>query len=164
MTVQARPIKRLYTMEDEEMQTRAQTMHSNLLIDLAAFTAKFSWFDAAFILSFLTDITTAKNYELDMQVVNLIKVLTADLKASTDEGMRALDLLDIYARIAYPTDITQQRVFGQKMWEKARNDQQKMYKALKMAHNLANAAPYKAALLAASMQQTDIDNLLTAWK
>jgi hypothetical protein len=161
MTLQALHVKRLYTCEDEAMQTRAQLFHSNLTTDLAAFTAKFPWLDAAWLLSFLATITTAKNFQLDYTVQNILKVLTEDIEASMAEGMKGLDTLDIYARVAYPDSRAKQRVFGQDHWEKARGDQEKMKSALKSAHSLADAAPYKAALLAAGMPQASIDALGT---
>jgi hypothetical protein len=76
MSILAKTLVRLYRLEDEEMQTRAQTMHANLLIDLALFTAKFPWLDTAYALSFQSDITTAVNFQLDNEVKDLIKVLT----------------------------------------------------------------------------------------
>jgi len=161
MNLQAKTITRLYRMEDELMLTRAQTMHDNLAADLAAFTAKFPWLDATYVLSFQTDITTALSYLPDAASVNQIKVLTEDVNASVAEGMKALDTLDIYARVAYPNAPAKQRVFGQDNWDKARNDQEKMSKALKLANSFADTAPYKAALIAKGMVQADIDVLLT---
>lgn len=161
MVLIAKPVIRLYRMEDELMQTRATTMHGNLTDDLAAFQALFPWIDAAFLASFLADINTAKNFPLDGASTGSIKVLTEDLDTSVAEGMKELDRLDVYARLAYPDSPAKQRIFGQDKWEKARNDQQKMCKALKLAHSFANQVPYKTALLAEGMTQANIDNLLT---
>lgn len=161
MTVIAKPIVRLYHMPDEDMTTRAQTMHDNLDTDIADFTAKFPGINGGFVTSFATDITTAKNFMSDTAVVNMIKVLTEDLEASVEEGMRALDALDVYAREAFDDSPAKQRVFGQDTWAKARNDQQKMVKALKLAHSFANVDPYKSALIAEGMTTGDIADLLT---
>ncbi len=161
MTIQAKPIKRIYTMEDELMLTRAQTMHDNLAADVADFQAKFPWLDVAFIASFLTDITTAASYPLDGAVVNNIKVLTEDVAASMVEGMKALDTLDVYARVAYRDSLARQRVFGQNNWDKARNDQQKMVDALELAYGFASVVPYNTDLQAKGMSVADIDSLNT---
>lgn len=143
------------------MLTRAQVKHDLLEDDLPSFTTKFPNITATWRTSFETDITTALNFQSDAAVVNIIKVLTEDLESTVDEGADALDTLDIYARVAYPNSPAKQRVFGQDKWEKARNDQQKMSKALKLAHSFANAEPYKTALLAAGITSPAIDSLLT---
>ena len=153
---------RNYTMEDEEMQVRAKTKYDLLLAgDLAAFTAKFPWFDAAYIASFLADINTAKAFPPDGAIMSNIKVLTEDIGTSMTEGMRALRTIDIYAQLTYKTETAKQRVFGQDRWDAARNDQEKMRTALEVCYGFANGAPYKAALMGKGLTQPDIDALNT---
>jgi hypothetical protein len=145
----------------EAMQTRAQVFHGNLTDQLADFQAKFPWIDAPYLLSFNSDIATSKSFQIDQSVQNSLRVITEDINASVAEGMRGLDGLDIYARLAFPDSRAKQRVFGQDTWDKARDDQEKMISALTLANSFADAAPYKAALLAKGMTQGDIDNLAT---
>lgn len=152
---------RQYTMEDEQMQTRATTMHGNAVNDMADFNLKFPWFDGTFLASVETDITTAMAFQTDDMVVDAIKVLTEDVRTSMNEGMRALDSLDVYARLAYPDSPARQRVFGQDNWVKARNDQQKMVNALEHAFLYANQNPYLTNLTAKGMDPADIAALET---
>lgn len=161
MTLKSKPIIRLYSMPDENMTTRAQTKHDLLVDDLADFTAKFPFIDMVWVNSYQSDITTAINYQSDTVQVNLIKVLTEDVQTSVAEGMKALDTLDIYAKLAFPDSPAKQRVFGQDNWDKARNDQQKMVKALKSAHTFADEAAYKTALTGKGYTLPEIAALLT---
>ncbi len=157
----AKKVDRLYTMQDELMQTRAQVMHDNLAADLADFTPHFPFVTALYNASFQTDITTAKTFPLDGVVISNIKVLTADVEASKDEGGEALDDIDTYAKLAYKNDLARQRVFGQDDWSKAKNDQEKMVNALEHCHSFASVNPYKAALMGKGLLQLGIDRLLT---
>lgn len=156
MTLIPKEVVRLYNMEDEQMQTRATTMHGNATNDLADFTAKFPWFDTTYLASVETDIATAMAFQTDDMVVDAIKVLTEDVHTSMSEGMRALDTLDVYARLAYPNSPARQRVFGQDNWARARNDQQKMVNALEHAFLYANQTPYKTDLMNKGMGAADI--------
>lgn len=154
-------ITRLYRMEDELMLERAGTQKGNLQIDLALFTAKFPWIDAAYLTSYGTDIDTADAFPLDNTVMSDVKVLTSDVNASVAEGRTALQSLFRYATFAYPTDNARQRVFGQDQMDKARNDQNKMENLLEHAHSFANKVPYKTDLIARGYLQPQIDALLT---
>jgi hypothetical protein len=154
-------IKRLYSMEDELMLTRAATQKGNLQNDLAAFTAKFPWINAAYVTSYQTDITTADAIPRDNTVMTDVKVLTADVNASVVEGREALSQLFRYAEITYPTDKVRQRVFGQDLLAKARSDQEKMENLLEHANGFADKLPYKTDLIAKGYTQPQIDNLLT---
>lgn len=154
-------INRLYNMEDELMLTRAQTQKNNLNTDLALFTARFPWLTAAYVTGYQTDIDTADVVPLDNSVITDIKVLTADVAASMTESKANLKALFLYGEITYPKDAVKQRVFGQDLMDKARNDQEKMQNLLEHANSFANKAPYKADLLAKGYTQVEIDALLT---
>ena len=86
----ANEVKRLYTMEDELMLERAGTRHINLQADAALFTAKFPWIDAVYITSYGTDIATADAFPLDNTVMSDVKVLSADVNSTVEEGRGAL--------------------------------------------------------------------------
>lgn len=154
-------IVRLYKMEDELMLERAGTQKANLQTDLALFTAKFPWIDAAYATSYGTDIDTADAFPLDDTVMSNVKVLTSDVNASLVEGRNALSTLFSYAEFAYPTDKARQRVFGQDQMDKARSDQNKMENLLEHAHSFADKVPYKTDLIAKGYTQLQIDALLT---
>ncbi|MCX6351313.1 MAG: hypothetical protein NTX03_05570 [Bacteroidetes bacterium] len=154
-------VLRIYSTSDEELHNDAQTTCDNLNDDLALFTPKYPFINAGYITSFQADIDTAKAFQLDSGVKNFIKVLTANVGAAQDQGGDALDDLDSYAKLAYKTDLVTQRVFGQNTWSAARVDADKMVDALEEAHNMANQAPFKAAIIAKGATQGFIDNLLT---
>ncbi|MCX6353122.1 MAG: hypothetical protein NTX03_14875 [Bacteroidetes bacterium] len=157
----ADPTQRIYAMPDEDLHNAAQTMHDNLNDDLALFTPKFPFVTAGYVTSFQSDIDTAKAYQLDSGVTNFIKLLTSNVGTVQDQGADALDDLDSYAKLAYKTDLISQRIFGQNTWAAAKVDADKMVDALEEAHNLANQAPFKAAIIAKGYSQGEIDNLLT---
>lgn len=158
----ANEILRNYNMEDELLETRAQVKHDLLAGgELANFTAKFPAIDATWLTSFATDIATAKNFPADNSVILNIRVLTEDVNASCAEGFVALDRLDLYAKIAFPTSPAKQRVFGQDSWQSARGDQEKTRRALLTAFGFADNATYKTPLTAAGMLAADITVLNT---
>ena len=142
------PIVRLYNMEDELLLTRAETQKNNLVSDLALFTARFPWINAAYVTSYESDINTANAVPQDNTVMTNIKVLTADVNASVGEGKSALNILFLFGEITYPNDKVRQRVFGQDQMEKARNDQEKMMNLLEHANSFANIVPFKPICLA----------------
>ena len=153
-------MKRKYTMQDELLTQRAGTQRDNLNDDLALFTAKFPWLDAAFVTSYSTDIDTAIQFPRDNSVVMDIMVLTDDLKASMTEGVNALDILFNYAKIAYFDNKVKERVFGQDQMGKARNDQEKMTRLLRHANGFADKDPYKTDLQTKGYTQMETDNLV----
>ena len=154
-------IIRLYNIEDEVMLTRGQAQKTNLETDLAQFTARFPWLNAAYVTSYQTDLDTADAFPADDTVMTDLKVLTADVNASAVEGKGALNILFLFAKITYPNDKVRQRVFGQDLMEKARQDQEKMEDLLEHANSFADKNPYKADLLAKGYTQLEIDGLLT---
>jgi hypothetical protein len=155
----AKPKQRLWHGEAEAMQTRAEVFHANLTDDLADFTPRFPFITAAYLTSFQTDITTAKTFPLDGVVISNLKVLTADVEASVDEGYDALQTIGTYAGLAYKNDQARREVFGQSAWQKAKSDQEKMVNALEHAHRFANEDPYKTALMNKGLTQVAIDHL-----
>jgi hypothetical protein len=154
-------IIRNYTMEDEGMLVRAEIIHDQLVTDLAAFTAKFPFIDAAYAAAIQASIDAANALPLDNQVVSNLKVLTEDVNAQVLLGRRALSNLGIYAKLTYPNDEARQRVFGQNQWAEAYSDQEKMMNALEHAHALVIAAPYAADLTTKGFVAADAANLLS---
>jgi len=157
----AEELLRLYRMEDEELITRAQTQKNALNDDITAFTARFPWLLAAYVTSYQTDIDTADAFPEDNTVMTDIKVLTADVNASVEEGKGNLKVLFLYSEITYPKDLVKQRVFGQDRMDKARSDQEKMMNLLEHAHSFANKAPYRTDLMAKGYTVVEIDALAT---
>lgn len=157
----AKEINREYNLEDEAMLVRAEVMHTQLVADLAAFTAKFPFIDAAYEAAMAATINTANALPLDNQVVSNLKVLTEDVNAQVILGRSALKALGIYAKLTYPDSEARQRSFGQDQWADAYNDQEKMMNALEQAHAQAIAAPYATDLDLKGFTATDAANLAT---
>ncbi|MCX6351213.1 MAG: carboxypeptidase-like regulatory domain-containing protein [Bacteroidetes bacterium] len=152
---------RIYSTSDAEMHTAMQTMIDNLGLDLAAFTAVFSWVNGAYKISMQADLDTCLAYPLDTGILDDQRVLTSDVNTSVVEGEDAFSILNIFAELTYPTDKMRQRVFGQDHWQAINGNAADMVDQLMNTHSKANAAPYKAALIAKGYTQTEIDNLLT---
>lgn len=148
-------------MGDDPMLERAEVFHDALEVELADFTARFPWLDATWLASFQADITAADAFPTDDSVVLDIKVLTGDVGAAMQQGYAGLLTLGAYAKLAYPTDLARQKVFGNQNWTAARNSTLKLQEALELAHSKAEMAEYKTALLNKGYTQAEIDMLLT---
>ena len=154
-------IQRIFNMGDDEMLERAQLFHDILADELAAFTGRFPWLDAAWLSALENDIRTADQYPKDESIVLDQKVLTGDVGTAMNRGYALLQDLGMYAKLAYPNDPARQRVFGQDFWAKARNSTLKLQEALELAYNKAQVADYNAALLAKGYTQAEIDALIS---
>lgn len=157
----AQEIERVFKLTDDAMLERALVFHDRLALELADFTARFPWLDATWLTAFQNDITAADAFPTDMSVTLDIKVLTGDVKGAMQQGYAALQTLGGYAKLAFPTDVSRQRVFGQQNWSAAYNSTNKLQECLELAHEKADSAVLKAALLAKGYTQADIDGLNT---
>ncbi len=157
----AQEIERVFGLPDDEMLERAQVFHDRLTPELAGFTARFPWLDATWLTAFQNDITAADQFPKDESVTLDIKILTGDVNSAMQQGYAALQALGGYAKLAYPTDISRQRGFGQQYWRDAYSNTLKLQEALELAYAKADSAELKPALLAKGYTQTDIDQLET---
>ncbi len=157
----AQEIERVFGLPDDEMLERAQVFHDRLSPELASFTARFPWLDATWLTAFQNDITAADQFPKDESVTLDIKILTGDVNSAMQQGYAALQALGGYAKLAYPTDISRQRGFGQQYWRDAYSNTLKLQEALELAYAKADDATLKPALLAKGYTQADIDQLET---
>ncbi len=157
----AEKIERKYIGSDDSMLERAEVFHDRLSIELVDFTARFPWLDAAWLTAFQNDIDAADAFPKDDSVILDIKVLTGDVTGAMRQGYAGLQSLGGYAKLAWPTDVARQRVFGQQHWTKAYNNTLKLQEALELAHEKADSASYKPELLAKGYTQAEIDLLAT---
>lgn len=144
----SKPILRKYSLQDEAMLVKAETILNLLTTELPDFTALFPTIDSAFFANLQASINTANAIALDNSVSADISVLTADVNLKVAEGYKALQTLNTYAKLTYPNDEARRQVFGQKHWQEAISDQEKMMNALEMAHAKAETDPYKTDLSA----------------
>jgi len=154
-------IIRKYRHKDEEMLVKAEVMANLLEADMALFTAKFPFINAAFLTSFKGSIDSANAFQLDEAIVSNIKVLTSDVNNKVLEGHEALRVLGIYAELAFMNDSARQNSFGQANWPAAKSDQEKMMNALEAAFTKASEFEYHDALLAKGYSEAEINNLYT---
>ncbi len=157
----AQEIERVFKMPDDVMLERAQVFHDRLTPELAGFTARFPWLDATWVTAFQNDITAADQFPKDESVTLDIKILTGDVNSAMQQGYAALQALGSYAKLAYPTDISRQRGFGQQYWGNAAKSTLKLQEALELAYAKADSAELKPALLAKGYTQADIDQMET---
>lgn len=152
---------RKYTKPDTTMLEQARLFHDLILPDLAAWTALFPWMDMAWMVAMLADIEAADAYPTDDSVVADIRVTTGDVASSMTQGRAALHELDMYATLAWPTDMSRQRVFGQDRWAENNRNTLKLKESLELANSKADQTDYKSTLLAKGYTQLKIDALLT---
>jgi len=153
--------ERKFTGTDDSMLERAEVFYDQLNGELVDFTARFPWLDGAWLTAFQNDIDAADAFPKDDSIILDIKVLTGDVTGAMQQGYAALQTLGGYAKLAWPTDVARQRVFGQQHWKKAYFSTLKLQEALELAHEKAENAAYKAALLAKGYTQPEIDMLET---
>lgn len=154
-------IIRRFSKPDTDMLEQARLFYDLVLPNLAAWTALFPWMDAAWMIALLADIEAADAYPTDDSVVADIKVTTGDVASTMTQGRAALHELDVYAQLAWPTDMARQRVFGQDRWSANNRNTLKLKESLELANAKADHAEYKPALLAKGYTQLKVDALLT---
>lgn len=152
-------VARVYRMADEVMLERAQQFHDSLEKELAAFTLRFPWLDAVWLTDFQLAIEAADGYPTDKSGILDQQVLMGDVELAMRQGYAALTTLGDYAKIAFPTDKSRQRSFGQNQWTAARFNSLKLQQALELAHGKAQETELKTALLPKGYTQADIDAL-----
>ena len=157
----AQEIERDFSMGDDAMLERAQLFHDTLNGELADFTARFPWLDAAWLTALETDIASADQFPKDDSLLLDQKVLTGDVGTTMRRGYSALQDLGMYAKLAFPDDVARQRVFGQQLWNDAYDNTLKLQEALELAYNKADDAAYKTPLLDKGYTQAEIDELNT---
>lgn len=156
-----RPAKRAYPFSDDVMLQRAQVVFDALSEELADFSARFPWLDAVWLAAFGNDMETANAFAKDSSTVLEVKVLTGDVGSAQRQGYAALQTLGWYAKLAWPTDVARQRVFGQDRWRDAYDHTLKLQQALELAHTKAEDPDYKGELLAKGYTQAEMDMLET---
>lgn len=157
----AKTIKRAFKLSDDVMLERAAVFHGALEGELSSFTTRFPWMDAAWLAGFKNAIDLADAFPKDESLRLDIKVLTSDVRSAMRQGFAALQALAGYAQLAWPDDLARQRGFGQDGWKKAKTNTLKMQESLNLAHDTANSAELKPALLNKGYKQADIDALAT---
>ncbi|MCF8255919.1 MAG: hypothetical protein K9J06_00070 [Flavobacteriales bacterium] len=155
----AQTAARAYTMPDNVMLERAEVFSSCLNAELADFTVKFPWMDSAWASAFEAETKAADAFPSDLSLLLDIGVLSSDLRAAMERGYAALQALAGYATLAWPTDLSRQRAFGQDRWPEARPNTLLLAEMLELAHATAQSADFKPQLLDKGYRQEAIDQL-----
>lgn len=146
-------------MADVTMLERANVCASMLSDQLADFTARFPWVDAAWLAAFESDMDAADGFPTDRSTQLDSRVITSDLRTAMAQGYAQLRQLAGYAALAWPDDVARQRAFGQNRWPGARAKVLELAEALELAHGMAQHPDYRPALLSKGYTQAAIDQL-----
>ncbi len=152
-------VKRAYIVADELLLERAQVFSACLGRELDKFTARFPWMDGAWLASFEDDLVAAKAFPTDTSLMLDIGVIHGDLKATMKQAYSALSTLDGYAKLAWPTDLSRQKAFGQPRWRAVRDNPLQLAEAIELAHSTAQDPDFHSLLLAKGYTQEAIDQL-----
>lgn len=152
---------RAFTMSDNVLLQSAGVFHGCLSAELGSFTARFPWLDAAWLAAFGVEIATANAFPADMSIRLDVGVISSDLRMAMNQGYGALKALAGYATLAWPTDLSRQRAFGQDNWPAARPNTLRLIEAIELAHGTAQDADFKPLLLGKGCTQAAIDQLAT---
>jgi len=86
----AKGIKRVFMMKDEKLVERAYLFHDMVEGELAAFTTRFPWLDAAWLSAFKDEIDGANAFPTDTNVTLSLKVQTSDVNQMMQQSYAAL--------------------------------------------------------------------------
>lgn len=156
----AKKDKRLYTIPDELLLTRAKVMKNTVEAALPRYAARFPWIDALYLASFQSDIDTAAKLAPDHWLRTDIKVLASEVKALMADGKNKLTDLYSYSATAYRNNKQKQHALGAKRLRAARSNTSGMISLLLHAGNLAKKNPYQTDLTNRGYTQDEIDALL----
>lgn len=157
----AKGVKRVFKLTDDALLERAYLFHDMVEGELAAFTARFPWLDAAWLSAFKSEIDGAGDFPTDKSITLSVKVQTGDVNQVMQQSYAALQTLAGYAQLAWPADMARQRAFGQNSWRAARRNSPKLQEALELAHSTATSSEYRPVLLAKGYTQAEMDGLST---
>lgn len=150
---------RAHNIADGRLLEQAQVFSACLNGELNDFTARFPWLDAAWAAAFEAEIAAANTFPTDVSLRLDIGLIKGDLKAAMQRGYAALRVLEGYAILAWPTDLSRQRAFGQPKWRAARANAVLLAEALELAHGTAQDADFKPLLFNKGYAQDGIDEL-----
>ncbi len=157
----ATEIRRKYNKSDDLMLEQAQIFHDLLTLDLADFSAEFTSFTAGFVTGFQSAIDAALAIPLSEFELGQLESYTEDVENAMEACRVQYQRLLRYVRIIYPNSPGKVAVFDPDGYEAIRKSQTRMYPFMTNAYSFANAAPYKALLIAEGFVQTEIDKLET---
>lgn len=152
-------LQRDYRKDDLKMLQQAQVFHDMFVEHESEFVARFPGFAPPFASEMQTAIDDADALPLDSGEAGWIWVATEELQAEMETARKALQTLFAYVGIAFDTNRTVLKAFGKSDYSQLRGNYLRMMDLLDKAHRQAEAAEYKAALIAAGFTQADIDGL-----
>ena len=154
-------LKRLFSKSYQLMLQQNQTAKSLATVDIADFTARFPWIDAAYLVAWQSALDAAEVAAGDEEVILNQAILTQDVDQEMAVARGKFQHLKVYAGFAFKNDNARQNAFGLRLYEPARTNQLKMIQLLELAHNQAENGSLKPDLLAKGYTQADIDALAT---
>ncbi|MBG8552636.1 hypothetical protein [Hymenobacter guriensis] len=133
----AEPITRLYTGSDATMRQQMRTMQGHYLTDQAAFAAFNPSFTAAFGTSWAAALDAADAATPGAGRVGELKEDTQAVEAVMEKARTQVQGLFYFVEQAYPGNKARLDQYGKKLYEKARNNHDKMRELLELAATAA---------------------------
>ncbi len=152
-------LKRNYIKADRIMLEQSQGFHDLLAENLAFFTAKYPFIDAAYLLKFQSDIDAANAVMNDREIVEEISDDASVMAGFIAVGKAKYMNLITIARFTYPDNPTMINRFGLPEYEEYSRVHTLFPILLDQAHDLANEPAIKALLLAKGLTATDITDI-----
>ncbi|MCX6352137.1 MAG: hypothetical protein NTX03_09780, partial [Bacteroidetes bacterium] len=157
----AQEIKRRFKGSDDDFLLNAQTLCTILGDDLADFTARFPYADAAWKDELQADIDAAEAQPSDFFRMGDKMIVTDEIKTLLITVKIAFKNLNTYAGLAFAKDDVNSYVQGKDLWREGKNKTLRIANALALANTYAENADIKPALLNKGYTQVDIDELAT---
>ena len=154
--------KRDYLMEDVVMLAKGQTILDLFVEHSSDFIAKFTTFNHPFEVEMQEGIDLCKSSSSDeicrLNTERKTTIVEAFMKTGRDEFQEGL----LYLKIAFPRNSVKLKLYGQPLYDKARDSHVKFPGLLMQAYNMANDDDVKPFLIAKGSSQENITKLKTA--
>jgi hypothetical protein len=156
--------RRKFNMTYDEVLLQASLFHSELVADIAEFSAFSPTFSPSFADDFLSDIEAADDIPSMQNDLNEQTHLTHKIEEQMKLARNHFQKLLLFVGIAWNNSDSMLKVFGSDFYNSARKSPSNMLTQLSCAYNSANSAEYKDNLIAAGFSQNDITLLDTLYE
>ena len=159
--------KRKYSKADLVMMAQARLFYTALQENIADFSAKYPFIDAAFLTAFMAKIVAAEDFVTNAENQDDTHVETTTLDLDMENSRNMVQDLFSYVELAFKGNSTIQNEFGIKGYKKVFDNALKFPQFLERAHEKAAIPAYATALLAkgwTAANQTAFQTLITKLK
>ena len=153
--------KKKFNRTYDEVLLQASLFHSELVRDIAEFSAFSPTFSPSFADDFLSDIEAADDIPTNEEDLNVQAVLTMEVEEQMILARKHFQKLLLFVGIAWNNSESKLKAFGKDSYLPSRNSPSNMASLLSGLYNTANSAEYKGNLIAVGFSQNDINLLNT---